>query len=162
GNVTPAAEFNWWFDPEAAQIAVRSPFKEQIMIGLDVCEKVVFRKEHYDRLVKTLGNSEQAKLLRSSFAGGMFEKDATFTFFVWDVLVSAVIIDPTLITKEVTNYIDVNTDFGISYGQSLAYPKLAPKGAQKARIVTEVDEKRFWDLLNDTTYWVSARQVPTK
>jgi inosine-uridine nucleoside N-ribohydrolase len=160
GNVTPAAEFNWWFDPEAAQIAVRSPFKEQIVLGLDVCEKVVFRKEHYDRLVKTLGSSEQSKLLRSSFVGGMFEQDAVFTHYVWDVLVAAVIIDPTLITKEVTCYIDVNTDYGISYGQSLAYPKLAPKGAQQARIVLDLDQIRFWDMLNDTTYWASAYKAP--
>jgi inosine-uridine nucleoside N-ribohydrolase len=158
GNVTPAAEFNWWFDPEAARIAVRTPFKEQIVLGLDVCEKVVFRREHYDRLVKTLDKSEQANILRSGLDGVRFEKDPAFTHFVWDVLVAAVIIDPTLITKEVTRFIDVNTDYGISYGQSLAYPKLAPKGAQQARIVLDVDQKRFWDMLNDTTYWASARQ----
>jgi inosine-uridine nucleoside N-ribohydrolase len=62
----------------------------------------------------------------------------------------------------VTNYIDVNTDFGISYGQSLAYPKLAPKGTKQARIVLDLDQKRFWDMLNDTTYWASARPVPSK
>ena len=25
GNITPAAEFNWWFDPEAAKMTIRSP-----------------------------------------------------------------------------------------------------------------------------------------
>ena len=45
GNTTPTAEFNWWMDPEAAKICLRSPFKEQIIVGLDVCEKMPFKKE---------------------------------------------------------------------------------------------------------------------
>jgi len=157
GNVTPSSEFNWWFDPEAAKIAVRTPFKEQMVLGLDACEKIIFRIEHYKRLLATLGNSPQAKLLRSTFVGQMFEKDPSFTHFVWDALVAAVIIDPTLIKREVTQKIDVNDAVGLSYGQSLAYPKLAPKGCQPARIVTEIEEARFWDMLNDKTYWASAR-----
>ena len=157
GNVTPAAEFNWFFDPEAAKIAVRAPFKEQIVVGLDVCEKVTIKSQHYERMLQTLGNSEQAKLLRNSFVGQSFAKDSNFSFFVWDVIVAAIIIDPTLITEEKTAFIDVNTDYGISYGQSLAYPEVAPSGTQSARIILEIDEEKLWNMLTDKQYWASAQ-----
>lgn len=159
GNVTPAAEFNWWFDPESARMAVRSAFKEQIVLGLDVCEKVVFRREHYDRLLQTLGNGAQAGILRSTFVGKNFEENPEFTHFVWDVLVAAVLIDPSIVVSETTCHIDVNTDFGLSYGQSLAYPKSGPIGTQPARIITDIDQERFWSMVNDKTYWASLSKV---
>ncbi len=156
GNVTPAAEFNWWFDPEAARIAVRTPFKEQIMVGLDVAEKIVFRKSHYDRYMQTLQNSGHTQLknlVKTSHTGQSFEKDAAFTHFVWDLIVAAILIDPHIITEEVNAFIDVNDQYGLSYGQSLPYPIHGPAGAQKARIIISIDEARFWDMVNDTKYW---------
>jgi inosine-uridine nucleoside N-ribohydrolase len=157
GNVTPNAEFNWWFDPEAAKIALRSPFKEQIIVGLDVCETVIFRRPHYDRFVQTLGQSGQAKILRSGFLGKMFEEDPAFTFFIWDVIVSAIIIDPKIITGEVTSFVDINDQYGLSYGQSIAYPKQGPEGSRQARIIMDIDIEKLWDMINDKTYWHSAR-----
>jgi len=157
GNVTPTAEFNWWFDPESAKIALQTPFKEQIIVGLEVCEKVVFRRPHYDRLVETLGKSGQAKILRSSFIGKMFEGNPAFTFFIWDVIVSAIIIDPSIVTEEATAFVDVNDQFGLSYGQSIAYPKLGSHGSRQARIILDVDQDKLWDMINDKTYWKSAR-----
>ena len=157
GNVTPTAEFNWWFDPEATKIALRTPFKEQIIVGLDVCEKVIFRKAHYDRVLQTLGKSGQAKILRSTFPAQQFEKDPKFTFFVWDVIVSAIIIDPSLVTKEVTAFVDINEQYGLSYGQSIAYPKEGPEGSRQARIIMDVNQDRLWDMISDKTYWKSAQ-----
>ena len=157
GNVTPTAEFNWWFDPEATKIALRTPFKEQIIVGLDVCEKVVFRKQHYDRILQTLGKSGQAKILRSTFPAQQFEKDPKFTFFIWDVIVSAIIIDPSLVTREVTAFVDINDQYGLSYGQSIAYPKQGPEGSRQARIIMDVDQDRLWNMINDKSYWKSAQ-----
>ena len=51
GNTTPAAEFNFWFDPEAIRITLRTPFKEQIVVPDDICERVFYTKAIYDRIV---------------------------------------------------------------------------------------------------------------
>ena len=158
GNVTPTAEFNWWFDPEAAKIALHTPFKEQIIVGLDVCEKVAYRKSHFDRLLHTLGKSGQADILRGSFVGKMLESDPSFSHFIWDVIVSAIIIDPSIVTGEVTAFVDVNDQYGLSYGQSIAYPRLGPEGSREARIIMDVDIDKLWDMINDKTYWHSSWQ----
>ncbi len=153
GNVTPAAEFNWWFDPEAARMVVRAPFKEQIMVGLDVAEKLKFKKDNYDRFMKTLNKNALAGILERSHVGTSFTQNPQFSHFVWDVLVSAILIEPEIITEEVTQFIDVNDQFGLSYGQSLPFPLVGPQGSQKGRIILSINEKRFWDMLNEPEYW---------
>lgn len=158
GNVTPSAEFNWWIDPEAAQITVRSAFKEQIIFGLDVCEKVVFKKEHYDRLLKSIGDNSLSQMLRNTFVGQSFAKNKDFTHYIWDVLVAAAIIDPSVITQERTCPIDINTQFGVSYGQSLAYVGKGPEGCQPARIVLDVNHDKVWDMINDKKYWTTPQE----
>lgn len=156
GNVTPTAEFNWWIDPEAVQITLRSAFKEQVIFGLDVCEKVKFRKKHYEQFIKTIAKSGELEIIKKSQVGQMFEgqNGENVIHYVWDVLVAAYIIDPSILTKSVDAYVDVNTQFGTSYGQSIAYPtNKAPNGTQKAKIVLEVDQKKLWRMVNDLKYW---------
>jgi len=146
GNTTPAAEFNWWFDPEAAKMCVRAAFGDQLIVGLDVCGKYRLTKSVYDRI--TAKGSPAAKMLRERYGSG-FEKDAKHARMIWDTIAAAVVIDPTLIVEEDTRWVDVNSDYGLDYGRSLSYKKQGPVGTQKARILKTIDEKRFWDLMVD-------------
>jgi inosine-uridine nucleoside N-ribohydrolase len=54
GNVTPAAEFNIWCDPEAAARVFASGI-EVTMVGLDVTHKALFTAAHRERLTGRVG-----------------------------------------------------------------------------------------------------------
>jgi inosine-uridine nucleoside N-ribohydrolase len=146
GNTTPSAEFNWWFDPEAAKMCVRAPFADQLIVGLDVCEKYRFNRKIFDRI--TAVNKPIAKMFKEKY-GPEFKKNPKYTRLVWDTIAAAVVIDPALITEEETRWIDVNSDYGLDYGRSLGYSKQGPAGTQKARILFTIDEQRFWNLMVD-------------
>src|SRR5579883_2987119 len=52
GNASPSAEFNFWFDPEAARIVLRSRIPEKVMFGLDICNTAPLRKAQFDQIVR--------------------------------------------------------------------------------------------------------------
>ena len=149
GNSTPTAEFNWWADPEAAKITVRSPFKEQIVVGLDVCEKITFIKSEYEKVRSLVKNPLITEMLNRNVLVTLYGNDDKYTHYIWDVIVAAIIIDMTLITEEVTKPIDICTDYGHAYGQSMAYDTQAPIGCQDARIIKTVNKDRLWNLIYD-------------
>jgi inosine-uridine nucleoside N-ribohydrolase len=142
--MTPAAEFNWWFDPEAAKISIRAPFKDQLIVGLDVCEKYHFTKEIFERI--TALETPLGKFFKDMY-GSEFKQNSTHKRLVWDTIAAAVLIDPSLITEEETRWVDVNAQYTLDYGRSLSYKNQGPDGTQKARILFSIDEKRFWDQM---------------
>jgi inosine-uridine nucleoside N-ribohydrolase len=146
GNMTPAAEFNWWFDPEAAKMSVRAPFTDQLIVGLDVCEKYRFNNEIYDRLTE---NKTPLSTFFKEKYGPRFEKNPDHFSYVWDTIAAAVVIDSTIITKEETRWIDVNASYNLDYGRSLSYKEQGPVGTRRARILFSIDEERFWNLMVD-------------
>jgi len=113
GNTTAAAEFNWWFDPEAAKMSVRAPFPDQLIVGLDVCKKYRFNKKIFDRI--TAADTPIAAMFRQIY-GLSFKRNPAYTRLVWDTIAAAVVIDPTLIVEEETRWVDVNSDYGLDYG----------------------------------------------
>ena len=94
GNTTPAAEFNFWFDPEAIKIAPRTPFKEQIVVPDDVCERVFYTKAMYDRIAAR-PETAVVKIFKER-QGPMFQSDPARQSFVWDELTAAILLEPGL------------------------------------------------------------------
>jgi inosine-uridine nucleoside N-ribohydrolase len=150
GNVTPAAEFNWWFDPESARISLRTPFRKQTIVPDDAAQHVIYGKKEYDRIVA--GQPTPIKKIFKDLQGPEFEKNPKATHLLWDAITAAVFLDPAVARRTDVRYVDVDANFGADYGRSLGYGLADfdapnnPKGTRKAGIVLDVDPERFWDL----------------
>jgi len=154
GNTTPAAEFNFWFDPEAAKICLRSPFKEQIIVPLDVCEKVFYTKKEYDRIISG-ANTEFVEMFKN-LHGPLFGENPDYKSFVWDSITIAIFLQLDIITNMEERFVDVDDSYGPNYGASIGYGNSSQRdiedeegfsiGTQKAKIVFEINTNKFWDL----------------
>ena len=150
GNTSVAAEFNVWFDPLAAKIAFTAPWKEQILVPLDVTNKVLYGKPQYDRIVA--GPSTPIKEEFKALQGPGFADDPDQTSFVYDEVATAIFLDPTLIKTATKNYVDVDATYGLDFGRVIGYPEgwkpgaTGPAGSQPMRVVSDVDIDRFFDL----------------
>jgi inosine-uridine nucleoside N-ribohydrolase len=153
GNVTPAAEFNWWFDPEAARIVLREPV-EHVIFPLDVTNTARFGKDVFDRV--SGAPTPVAELFKANYAKA-FASDPEEKAEVWDTLAAAYVLDPTIATdvRELPA-VDVDTVFGPDYGRSLGHTKNPPVGTRKAKVVYRVDLDRFWAMYVD----LLTRPVP--
>ena len=154
GNTTPAAEFNFWFDPEAIRIALRTPFKEQIVVPDDVCERVFYTKAVYDRIAAA-PETTVVKMFKERQGPG-FQSNPARQSFIWDELTVAVLLKPELVTRMEERYIDIDVNYGPNYGRSIGYhesrrrslasPENFPAGTQKVKIVFDINRDAFWNL----------------
>jgi len=164
GNSTKAAEFNWWFDPDAAQEVVRLPIP-QVVIPLDVTNTVQLTKSIYDRIAHaakpTVVTALYQKLTGYGFDGKHgFETDPNYTQNVWDTLTIAYLLDPKFATESHDEFVDVIAKPGIEDGRSVGYGNAQPAGTplQKVKVVTKFDNDRFFRLYID----LLTRPVPVR
>ena len=148
GNTTPAAEMNVWYDPEAARIVARQPI-EQAFIPLDVTDTVPMTKAIFERLTAAPGTAV-AKLLASSGLAKRFQNDPSAVSYIYDTLALAYLVDPTYATDVKEMWVDVDVNWGPSYGRTLGYEDEPPaKLLQKARVVRRFANQRFFELYID-------------
>ncbi len=146
GNASRAAEFNFWFDPEAAQIVLRSRIPEKVMFPLDICNRAVVTRKHFDEIVSvktpvTTRFREDAGLRYPAFL-----KNPNATGYLWDELPAAWLIDPGFVTRSETLYLDVDTRFAGAYGATVPLDrKLAPE-ATPVRVMIDLDFARVYGL----------------
>ena len=163
GNTTATAEFNWWFDPQAAREVLRLPVR-QTVIPLDVTDTVKMDKRIYDRITHDPNKQTVITRLFKQLNGygfdgkNGFETNPDYTTDIWDTLTIAYLMDPSFATQTEERWVDVDASFGANDGKATAYASAPPGGLQKMTIVKRFDNARFFDFYVD----LLTRPVPVK
>jgi ribosylpyrimidine nucleosidase len=149
GNITSAAEFNIYADPEAAHI-VFTCGRPIVMIGLSVTEKVLFKKEVATRIA-TIDNKAATLFTKIM---DFYTKSNKQIFGhevspVYDPAAITYLIDPAIF-KTKPMYVEIELKSEQSYGRTNCdYYGTLGKPAN-AEVVTDLDSDRFWDIIVET------------
>ena len=150
GNTTAAAEFNIWYDPEAARMVVRA-FAEagaapSILVGLDVTRQTVLTEADLQTLARTCASAPNGPALTnflSDAAQHYFElmqsRGRPRALVMHDPLAVAVALDPSLVTTKALP-VDVETRGELTRGQTLADFRGTPG---RIGVALEVEAERF-------------------
>src|SRR5437764_10722445 len=124
GNITPAAEFNVYVDPEAARIVFQSGIPIT-MVGLDVTRKTSLTEDHVRTLEAAQNPSAQAagKIGRNAINHNR-ERGFLVGPNMHDSLAVAAFLDPSIL-KWQEFYVDVETSVELTAGETLGYSPLA-------------------------------------
>jgi purine nucleosidase len=140
---TPRHEFNLWFDPEAARIVLRAPWKKIVCTTVDISLKTRLTQDLLNRV--KAGNTPAARYVGTySHLYGQYN-------YLWDELAAVAWLDPTLITAKETRYLDVDLSRGADYGNTLSWSEQAkPKSAgPPVEIQVDLNTERFYKMLVD-------------
>src|SRR5229473_3675466 len=138
---TPTHEFNLWFDPEAAHIVLRAPWKKIVCTPVDISVKTRMTIELINRI--KAGDSPAARYV------GTYARLHGEYNYLWDELAAAAWLDPGLITKKETRFMDVELDRGAGYGNTLTWtdrdrPRLE---VQPVEVQVDLATERFYKMV---------------
>ena len=145
GNVTPAAEFNIWADPEAAHRVFTSGI-DLTMVGLDVTHQALLTRDHAARLA---GAGSAGTLIADMFA---FYSQFHRRTYGWDgapiheAVAMAHVIDDTLLRTETCGVI-VDTGPELSRGRTNVDLHSEVRWAPNCHVAVGIDADRFLELL---------------
>ena len=145
GNMTPAAEFNIWADPEAAQIVFDAEL-DVTMIGLDVTHKAVT-------------GPDVQKRLRDAGSVGVFVAELVDFFTVYhrqtygwdgapihDAVAVAHVLRPGLVETKLRN-VEVELASDLCRGRTVVDLWLRTGRPANAHVGVDLDSDAFFDLL---------------
>jgi len=140
---TPRREFNLWFDPEAAHIVLRAPWKKIVCTTVDISVKTRMTSELINRI--KAGDSPAARYV------GTYARLRGEYNYLWDELAAAAWLDPSLITARETRFMDINLDRGAGYGDTLTWaeqdkPKIEVRPVE---IQVDLDLEKFYKMFVD-------------
>ncbi len=155
GNMTPAAEFNIWYDPDAAARVFGAGIPVT-MVGLDVTHQAVTAPEDWDGL-RGGGKVAEAVLAMVEFYTAYYLKvSGSSSTAQHDSLAVAAVIDPSLVTTHAL-YVDVECSGPLTRGMTVVDVDDISKLTPNADVALEVDAAAFNRLLIERVVALDAR-----
>ena len=144
GNITAAAEFNFYVDPEAADIVFRSGI-DIVMSGLDVTDKAQIYPREWEPL-RERGAASRFTAALLDFYHIYSRKHGYEGSALHDACAAAWLIAPELF--ESGNYhISIETRGSLTRGMSVADTRRVPANEPNARVLLDVKREEFVSLI---------------
>ncbi len=136
-NVTPAAELNFWVDPEAAEVVLQSGCK-MTLVPLDATDKACITAEEVE-MFRSIG-TRPAKLIADLISQRITGYSKTYLDIqgkapIHDALAVCAILHPEVLEDVIETWVHVDINRGWAYGQSIV--------DRRARVSPEEANCRF-------------------
>lgn len=148
GNITPAAEFNIYVDPEAADIVFKSGVPITVM-PLDVTHKALVTQERNDRF-RAIGSPVGVAVAEMTefFERYDREKYGSLGAPLHDPCVTAYLLAPELFKGRLVN-VEIETSSELTLGMTVADWWRVTDRTPNATFICEIDATSFFDLLTE-------------
>jgi purine nucleosidase len=146
GNKGPVSEYNFFVDPEAAQIVLKSKIKKTL-VTLDACMQVVMQPEDFLSITQPTLKNAIIQML-TPYAALNADEEGIAGAIMYDPLAVYFLLQPGS-AEACEAYAQVETIGKLTRGMCVVDRRLAPKSAPNIRLVTRMDPPRFCsDLIN--------------